>query len=127
MASLRDPSLRSCLFFADLVASIWPAAVDWSKVSQGMVAEDRLSNAKYVLAIVRSIGILVFLSAEDLVVGGVKMLLGFFASLWEAELRLKTASEALGADGGRAGHAADVSGEGEDVSFDGGGGDGDEG
>jgi plastin-1 len=87
MSSLRDPSLKSGLFFADLVSSIWLDTIDVSKVSQGVDYDEQLDNARYILAIVRAKGVLVFISAEDLVAGGIKMLLGFLASLWEAELK----------------------------------------
>ena len=86
MKNFRDPSLKSGLFFLDLIAAIEPRAVTYEVVTPGFHPDEQVLNAKYAISCARKIGATVFLGPEDIVEGKVKMYFTFCASLWAAEL-----------------------------------------
>ena len=87
MRNLKDSSVKSGVFFLDLVHSIEPRAVDLSVVTAGDVVEEQMMNAKYAISCARKVGAVVFLTPEDIVECKSKMLLAFIAALWTADLQ----------------------------------------
>jgi len=81
MASFRDSTLSTSLFFLDLCASLAPGVVNPDIVTPGATEEDKHSNAKYTISVARKIGACVFLTWEDIVEVKSKMLMTFTASL----------------------------------------------
>ena len=90
MKSFKDSSLKTSLFFLELIAAIEPRAVEWSNVQDTqdcpLTAEKKMLNAKYCISAARKIGACVFLTPEDIVEGNSKMILTFVAGLWMADL-----------------------------------------
>lgn len=86
MKNFKDSSLKSGLFFLDLVNAIEPRAVNWELVTAGTTDDEKFSNSKYAISIARKIGACVFLTPEDIVEVKSKMLLTFVASLWATDL-----------------------------------------
>ena len=81
MASFRDSTLSSSIFFLHLCSALAPGIVDPSIATDGDTSEEKASNAKYVISIARKLGATVFLSWEDIVEVRPKMILTFTASL----------------------------------------------
>lgn len=86
MRSFKDPSLKTGLFFLDLIAAMEPRAINPEIVTPGTTPHECLLNAKYAISAARKIGACVFLSPADITEGKVKMLFTFCASLWMSEL-----------------------------------------
>jgi plastin-1 len=87
MRNFKDSTLKSSLFFLDLVAAIEPRAVETSLILSGESNEDMMMNAKYVISCSRKVGACVFLTPEDIVECKSKMLLAFSAALWTADIQ----------------------------------------
>ena len=83
--SMKDQSLRSGVFFLDLLAAIEPRIIDSSFVSDGSTDELALSNAKYAISVARKLGAVIFLLPEDIVEVKPKMILTFLASCMTLE------------------------------------------
>ena len=81
MASFRDQSLSTSVFFLHLCAALAPGIVDPAIATDGTTDEEKVSNAKYVISIARKLGASVFLSWEDLIEVKPKMILTFLAAL----------------------------------------------
>lgn len=86
MRNFKDSSLRSGLFFLDLVNAIEPRAINWELVNNGNSPDDNMANARYAISIARKVGACVFLTPEDIIEVKSKMLLTFVASLWATDL-----------------------------------------
>jgi len=80
MASFKDPSLATGVFYMDLLAAINPEIINWEYVKPGATPEDQLLNAKYAISVARKLGAVVFCLPEDLVEVRPKMTLTFIAS-----------------------------------------------
>jgi plastin-1 len=86
MKSFKDPSLKTGLFFLDLIAAMEPRAINPEIITPGSNPDECTLNAKYAISAARKIGACVFLSPADITEGKVKMLFTFCASLWMNEL-----------------------------------------
>lgn len=86
MRNFKDSSLKTGVFFLDLIAAIEPRAVTADVITAGVTTSDQLLNAKYAISCARKIGALVFLGPEDISEGKSKMTFTFCASLWATEL-----------------------------------------
>lgn len=86
MDSFKDSTLANSLFFFDLCSALAPGIVNEEIVTKGETAEEKQSNAKYVISVARKLGATVFLTWEDIVEVKPKMLMTFTASLmlWDA-------------------------------------------
>jgi plastin-1 len=73
MASFRDPSLRSGIFFLDVLNGIKPGIVDYSLVTRGVSEDDAFNNARLAISIARKLGATIFLVPEDIVEVRAKM------------------------------------------------------
>jgi len=80
MNSFHDDSLKSGLFFLDLLAAIKPEVIDSSFVCAGDTGDGALANAKYAISVARKLGATIFLLPEDIVEVKPKMILTFVAS-----------------------------------------------
>ncbi|KAI7883795.1 fimbrin [Lichtheimia hyalospora FSU 10163] len=85
MQSFRDPSLRTGLFFLDVLNGLKPGYVDYSLVTPGRTEEDAFNNAKLAISIARKLGATIFLVPEDIVEVRSKMNLTFIGSLMVVE------------------------------------------
>ncbi|KAL1935674.1 hypothetical protein VTP01DRAFT_4814 [Rhizomucor pusillus] len=85
MQSFRDPSLRSGIFFLDVLNGLAPGYVDYSLVTRGVTEEEAFNNAKLAISIARKLGATIFLVPEDIVEVRAKMNLTFIGSLMVVE------------------------------------------
>ncbi|KAI8146774.1 fimbrin [Fennellomyces sp. T-0311] len=81
MQSFRDPSLRTGIFFLDVLNGLKPGYVDYSLVTAGRTDEDAFNNAKLAISIARKLGATIFLVPEDICEVRSKMNLTFIGSL----------------------------------------------
>ncbi|KAG9306885.1 hypothetical protein G9A89_002554 [Geosiphon pyriformis] len=81
MRSFKDDSLKTSLFFIDLLNGIRPGVVDYSLVTRGVSEEDAHLNARYAISIARKIGATIFLLPEDIVEVRPRLILTFVGSL----------------------------------------------
>ncbi|KAL0074643.1 fimbrin [Phycomyces blakesleeanus] len=81
MTSFKDRSLRTGLFFLDVLNGIKPGIVDYSMVTRGQTDDDAFNNAKLAISIARKLGATIFLVPEDIVEVRAKMNLTFVGSL----------------------------------------------
>jgi len=81
MSNFKDPTLKTGVFFLDLLYAIEPQVVDWSYVTPGETKEDALNNARYCISVARKLGAVIFLLPEDIVEVQPKMILTFVASI----------------------------------------------
>ncbi|CDZ98455.1 fimbrin-like potential actin filament bundling protein [Phaffia rhodozyma] len=81
MRSLRDPTLRTGHFFLDLVDSLRPGIVDQTLVEQGNNEDECKLNARLAISVLRKLGGVVFVVAEDLVEDKPKLRLTFVAAI----------------------------------------------
>lgn len=65
-SSFKDPALSTGHFLLSLLASVHPDALDASLVTPGETSEDKAANAKYVISIARKLGVVAFVTWEDL-------------------------------------------------------------
>ena len=72
-----------------LCAAVEPRAVNWEIVLEGATAEEKESNAKYVISVARKIGCCVFLTWEDITEVKSKMLMTFTAALMNFSIHSK--------------------------------------
>ena len=85
IASYKDKSLATSIFFLDLLYSIEPRIIDPEFVKAGDNEEERLLNAKYAISVARKLGAVIFLLPEDIVDVKPKMILTFVASIMALE------------------------------------------
>ncbi|XP_075093759.1 fimbrin-2-like isoform X2 [Nicotiana tabacum] len=81
MASFKDKSLSTGIFFLELLSSVHPRAVNWSLVTKGETDEQKKMNATYIISIARKLGCSIFLLPEDLIEVNQKMILTLTASI----------------------------------------------
>jgi plastin-1 len=81
MASFKDPSLSTGIFFMDLIHSVEPRVINWDYVTPGDTKENQLLNAKYAISVARKLGATIFLLPEDIQEVKPKMMLTFVASI----------------------------------------------
>lgn len=73
MSSFRDHSLRSGVFFLDVINGMKPGIVDASHATAGNTDEDAFDNARLAISIARKLGATIFLVPEDIVEVRAKM------------------------------------------------------
>ncbi|KAF7728281.1 fimbrin [Apophysomyces ossiformis] len=81
MISFRDHSLRTGVFFLDVLNGLKPGIVDYSLVTPGSNDDDAFNNARLAISIARKLGATIFLVPEDIVEVRAKMNLTFVGSL----------------------------------------------
>jgi len=81
MDSFKDNSLKSGIFFMDLLYAIESRIIDWDLVTPGETNEDALRNARYAISVARKLGATIFLLPEDIVEVKPKMILTFVAAI----------------------------------------------
>ncbi|KAK4520274.1 uncharacterized protein ATC70_008407 [Mucor velutinosus] len=91
MNSFRDPSLRTGVFFLDVLNGIKPGIVDASHATAGNTDEDAFNNARLAISIARKLGATIFLVPEDIVEVRSKMNLTFVGSLMVVDRQMKRA------------------------------------
>jgi len=89
MDSFKDSSLKTSLFFIDLLAAVRPSAVAFDLVTDGASDKDATQNAKYAISVARKIGCTIFLLPEDIVEVKNKMILTFVGSIMAVALGTK--------------------------------------
>jgi len=80
MSGFKDDSLKSGIFFMDLLFSCESRIVDWDFVTPGDSKENQMLNAKYAISVARKLGATIFLLPEDIVEVKPKMIMTFVAS-----------------------------------------------
>jgi len=85
MDSFKDSSLKTGLFFMDLLYAIKPEIIDPEFIKSGDTAEEQLLNAKYVISVARKLGAVIFCLPEDIVEVKPKMMLTLTASIMALE------------------------------------------
>ncbi|CAO0794069.1 unnamed protein product [Mucor circinelloides] len=91
MNSFRDPSLRTGVFFLDVLNGMKPGIVDASHATAGNTDEDAFNNARLAISIARKLGATIFLVPEDIVEVRSKMNLTFVGSLMVVDRQMKRA------------------------------------
>lgn len=81
MRSFKDPSIKTAIFFLDLLDALRPGIVDQSLVTSGRTEEECRMNAKLAISIARKLGALIFLVPEDIVELRQRLILTFVGSL----------------------------------------------
>ncbi|KAI8817992.1 calponin domain-containing protein [Fimicolochytrium jonesii] len=81
MASFKDPSLSTSVFFLDLLQGIKKGVVNYELVSPGQSEDEQKMNAKYAISIARKLGATIFVLPEDIVEVKSKMILTFVGTL----------------------------------------------
>ncbi|KAI9354916.1 fimbrin [Pilaira anomala] len=76
MTSFRDPSLRTGVFFLDVLNGMKPGIVDANHATAGTTGDDAFNNARLAISIARKLGATIFLVPEDIVEVRAKMLDG---------------------------------------------------
>jgi len=90
MASFADPSLKTSLFFIDLLAAIREKAVKYELVVQNpSTKEEYLANAKYAISVARTLGCLIFVLPEDIIEVNKKMILTFVGAMMQVAYRME--------------------------------------
>jgi plastin-1 len=86
MQSFKDPTLRTGIFFLELLDSI-RRCVNWEIVTKGETDQDATQNAKYAISIARKLGATIFLLPEDIVEVKPKMILTFVGAVMYVALK----------------------------------------
>ncbi|KAI3650716.1 hypothetical protein MP228_004197 [Amoeboaphelidium protococcarum] len=81
MSGFKDSSLKTSLFFLDVLAGIKKGIVDYNLVTAGDNDDDAKLNAKYAISIARKLGATIFVLPEDLMEVKPKMILTFVGAL----------------------------------------------
>jgi len=85
MASFKDPSLATGMFFLDLLWAVESRIINMEFVTAGDTKENQLLNAKYAISVARKLGAVVFLLPEDIQEVKPKMILTFVASIMSVD------------------------------------------
>ncbi|GBG62613.1 hypothetical protein CBR_g31249 [Chara braunii] len=93
MESFKDKTLSTGVFFLDLLGAVEPRIVNTTLVTEGKTAEDRESNAKYIISVARKLGCSIFLLWDDIVEVRPKMILTLAASIMLRSLQMKAERE----------------------------------
>jgi len=88
MSNFGDSSLKTGVFFADLLSAIKDGCVQPEFITAGQTPEDAMANAKYVLSVARKLGAVIFLLPEDICEVKPKMILTFVGSLMAVAKKL---------------------------------------
>jgi len=91
MDSFKDSSLKSIVFFIDLLNAVKPKTINYELVNAGSTNEEQILNAKYAISVARKIGCCIFCLPEDLVEVKPKMILTFIGAIMAAALNPPTA------------------------------------
>jgi len=86
MDSFQDSSLKTSIFFIDLLSAVKPGIIDETLVTPGASDKDATQNAKYAISVARKIGCTIFLLPEDIVEVKPKMILTFCGSIMAVAL-----------------------------------------
>jgi len=86
MDSFKDSSLKTGVFFIDLLSGVRPKTVNYELVLAGNTPEEQTTNAKYAISVARKIGCCIFCLPEDLVEVKPKMILTFVGAIMAAAL-----------------------------------------
>jgi len=86
MDSFKDSSLKTGVFFIDLLGGIRPKTVNYELVLSGQTTEEATTNAKYAISVARKIGACIFCLPEDLVEVKPKMILTFVGAIMAVAL-----------------------------------------
>jgi len=86
MDHFQDPSLKTGVFFIELLSAVRPGVIDDSLVTDGSSDESATQNAKYAISVARKIGCTIFLLPEDIVEVKPKMILTFVGSIMAVAL-----------------------------------------
>ncbi|OZJ03981.1 hypothetical protein BZG36_04047, partial [Bifiguratus adelaidae] len=73
MTSFKDTSLKSGVFFLDVLNGMKPGYVDYNLVTRGATDDEAFNNAKLAISIARKLGATIFLVPEDIVEVRAKM------------------------------------------------------
>jgi len=85
MASFKDSSLATGIFFLDLLWAIESRIINMDFLTPGDTKENQLLNAKYAISVARKLGAVVFLLPEDIQEVKPKMILTFVASIMSVD------------------------------------------
>lgn len=89
MASFNDPSLKTSLFFIDLLFAIREKAVKYELVNANPSSKDELiANAKYAISVARTLGCLIFVLPEDIIEVNKKMILTFVGAMMQVSYKM---------------------------------------
>jgi len=82
MKNFKDSSLKTSIFFLELLDGIRPGCVDWDIVHKNPSdAKEHTENAKYAISMARKLGATIFLLPEDIFEVKDKMILTFIGSI----------------------------------------------
>ncbi|KAJ3202485.1 hypothetical protein HDU67_000537 [Dinochytrium kinnereticum] len=81
ISSFKDSSLRSGIYFLDLLNSLKKGIVNYELVADGVSDDNAKLNAKYAISIARKLGATIFVLPEDIVEVKPKMILTFVGTL----------------------------------------------
>jgi len=81
MRSFKDPSIKTAVFWLDLLDCIKPGYVDYSLVQTGTSDDDCRNNARLAISIARKIGTTIFVVPEDLVELRARLIMTFAGAL----------------------------------------------
>lgn len=81
ISSCKDPSIRTSLFFLDLIHSIVPNTVNYDLVTDGVTNSNARLNAQYAISIARKLGVTLFTLPEDITSVNPKMVFIFLCLL----------------------------------------------
>lgn len=85
ISSFKDSSLKTGVFFLNLLTSLKKSVIDASLVTAGETDEDAKLNAKYAISVARKLGATIFLLPEDILEVKPKMIMTFVGSLMVIE------------------------------------------
>lgn len=102
ITSFSDKSIKTSLFFIDLMNMIEPRAINWELVVKDKDDNESLeNNAKYCISIARRLGASIFIVWEDIKEVKSKMIMTFVAGLYDVYLlnmQLKDAKDKVRLD-----------------------------
>jgi len=81
MESFKDSTLRSGIFFLDLLWAVEPRIINSDFITPGDTEENALLNAKYAISVARKLGAIIFALPEDLVEVKPKMIMTFLCAV----------------------------------------------
>jgi len=90
MTGFGDQSLKTSLFFIDLLYSIREKSVKYELVNNNPQSkEDYLANAKYAISVARTLGCLIFVLPDDIIEVNKKMILTFVGAMMQVGIKLE--------------------------------------
>ena len=85
MSTFKDSSLKTGVFFLDLLNGIRKGIVNFDLVTAGQTEDEAKMNAKYAISVARKLGATIFLLPEDIYEVKPKMILTFVGALMAIE------------------------------------------